>query len=270
MPAFTQYVGGGGPIIPGPLFPFVFITIACGAISGFHALIASGTTPKMVDKESRHPADRLRRDAVRRAGRRHGARSPRRRCTRATTTPSTRRPPSSRRSDAPARRCRPSTSPTSKAQVGENVVGRTGGARVAGGRHGRHLQPAARHARPDGVLVSLRDHVRGAVHPDDDRRGHARRPLRCCRSSSAASGSRSRAPTGCPARSISTALIVPGVGLLHLDRQHRHDLADVRRRQPAARRRRACGRHDDPDQHGHARSTRGSPSCRSASSRRRR
>jgi carbon starvation protein len=52
MPAFSQYTGGGGPIIPGPLFPFVFITIACGAISGFHALISTGTTPKMVDKES--------------------------------------------------------------------------------------------------------------------------------------------------------------------------------------------------------------------------
>jgi len=52
MPAFTEFTAGGGPIIPGPLFPFVFITIACGAISGFHALIATGTTPKMVDKES--------------------------------------------------------------------------------------------------------------------------------------------------------------------------------------------------------------------------
>jgi carbon starvation protein len=51
-PAFSQFMGGGGPIIPGPLFPFVFITIACGAISGFHALIATGTTSKMVDKES--------------------------------------------------------------------------------------------------------------------------------------------------------------------------------------------------------------------------
>jgi carbon starvation protein len=51
-PALSQYAGGGGPIIPGPLFPFVFITIACGAISGFHGLISSGTTPKMVDKES--------------------------------------------------------------------------------------------------------------------------------------------------------------------------------------------------------------------------
>jgi carbon starvation protein len=52
MPAFSQYIGGGGPIVPGPIFPFAFITIACGAISGFHSLIASGTTPKMIDKES--------------------------------------------------------------------------------------------------------------------------------------------------------------------------------------------------------------------------
>jgi carbon starvation protein len=52
MPALTEFAGGGGPIFPGPLFPFCFITIACGAISGFHALISSGTTSKMVDKES--------------------------------------------------------------------------------------------------------------------------------------------------------------------------------------------------------------------------
>jgi carbon starvation protein len=50
-PAFSPFVAGGGPIVPGPLFPFVFITIACGAISGFHALVSSGTTPKMVDRE---------------------------------------------------------------------------------------------------------------------------------------------------------------------------------------------------------------------------
>jgi carbon starvation protein len=52
MPAFSQFVDGGGPIIPGKLFPFVFITIACGAISGFHALVGSGTTPKMISQES--------------------------------------------------------------------------------------------------------------------------------------------------------------------------------------------------------------------------
>ena len=52
MPAFTAFVAGGGPIIPGKVFPFCFITIACGAISGFHSLVASGTTPKMIDRES--------------------------------------------------------------------------------------------------------------------------------------------------------------------------------------------------------------------------
>ncbi len=50
-PAVSQYINGGGPIISGKLFPFLFITIACGAISGFHAIVASGTTSKMVDKE---------------------------------------------------------------------------------------------------------------------------------------------------------------------------------------------------------------------------
>jgi len=52
MPAVTIFAGGGGPIIPGAIFPFMFITIACGAISGFHSLISSGTTPKMIQKES--------------------------------------------------------------------------------------------------------------------------------------------------------------------------------------------------------------------------
>jgi carbon starvation protein len=52
MPAITPFVSGGGPVIPGRVYPFVFITIACGAISGFHALISSGTTPKMIAKES--------------------------------------------------------------------------------------------------------------------------------------------------------------------------------------------------------------------------
>ena len=51
MPAITPYFFGGGPIIPGAAFPFLFITIACGALSGFHAIIGSGTTPKMVANE---------------------------------------------------------------------------------------------------------------------------------------------------------------------------------------------------------------------------
>jgi carbon starvation protein len=52
LPAVTQFVDGTGPVFAGKLFPFAFITIACGAISGFHALVASGTTPKMLMKES--------------------------------------------------------------------------------------------------------------------------------------------------------------------------------------------------------------------------
>lgn len=51
MPAITPYVHGGGPIIPGKVFPFLFITIACGALSGFHALVSSGTTPKLIRNE---------------------------------------------------------------------------------------------------------------------------------------------------------------------------------------------------------------------------
>lgn len=55
MPALTGFIHGGGPIIPGKLFPFMFITIACGAISGFHSLISSGTTPKMIMNEKDIP-----------------------------------------------------------------------------------------------------------------------------------------------------------------------------------------------------------------------
>jgi carbon starvation protein len=52
FPAVTEFAAGGGPIIKGKVFPFLFVTIACGAISGFHSLVSSGTTPKMLDKES--------------------------------------------------------------------------------------------------------------------------------------------------------------------------------------------------------------------------
>ncbi|WP_255990658.1 carbon starvation CstA family protein [Chitinolyticbacter albus] len=52
MPALTRFIDGSGPVFAGQLFPFLFITIACGACSGFHALVASGTTPKLIEKES--------------------------------------------------------------------------------------------------------------------------------------------------------------------------------------------------------------------------
>jgi carbon starvation protein len=52
MPSITQFVDGTGPVFAGQLFPFLFITIACGSVSGFHSLVASGTTPKMLERES--------------------------------------------------------------------------------------------------------------------------------------------------------------------------------------------------------------------------
>ncbi|XXQ67810.1 carbon starvation CstA family protein [Neisseriaceae bacterium B1] len=52
MPAVTKFIDGSGPVFSGSLFPFLFITIACGAVSGFHALISSGTTPKMIENET--------------------------------------------------------------------------------------------------------------------------------------------------------------------------------------------------------------------------
>jgi carbon starvation protein len=52
----TQFIDGSGPVWAGSLFPFLFITIACGAVSGFHALISSGTTPKMLDNEKNAPS----------------------------------------------------------------------------------------------------------------------------------------------------------------------------------------------------------------------
>src|SRR5207244_12638725 len=52
MPPLTRFIDGSGPVFAGKIFPFCFITIACGAISGFHSLISSGTTPKMILRES--------------------------------------------------------------------------------------------------------------------------------------------------------------------------------------------------------------------------
>jgi carbon starvation protein len=52
MPALTKFIDGTGPVVAGPMFPFVFITIACAAVSGFHSLISSGTTPKMLAREN--------------------------------------------------------------------------------------------------------------------------------------------------------------------------------------------------------------------------
>ena len=73
MPAFSRFVDGTGPVLAGKCFPFCFITIACGAVSGFHALISSGSTPKMIIEKKLHATpDRLRIDAARKFRCHHG------------------------------------------------------------------------------------------------------------------------------------------------------------------------------------------------------
>jgi carbon starvation protein len=73
MPALTRFIDGTGPVFAGNLFPFAFVTIACGAISGFHSLIASGTTPKLIFPRDRDAHGGIRRDGLRVDGRNHGS-----------------------------------------------------------------------------------------------------------------------------------------------------------------------------------------------------
>ena len=68
----SRFIDGSGLVFAGPVFPFVCITIACGAVSGFHSLIASGTTPKMLEREARIRSHRLRGDGHGNDGRAHG------------------------------------------------------------------------------------------------------------------------------------------------------------------------------------------------------
>ena len=172
MPRVTTFANGGGPIIPGTLFPFLFITIACGAISGFHSLVSSGTTPKMIEQESQAvvgyaamllesfvgvmaliaasvliPGDYLAinttlgADALTAMG------------------------------FAPSRIARTVTD-------GRGGCGGTARRRrVFGRRHGVDLFGVAWHGGFDGLLVSIRAGVRGVVHSDDDRYWDARGAL---------------------------------------------------------------------------------------------
>ncbi len=168
MPALTQFASGGGPIIPGPLFPFCFITIACGAISGFHALISSGTTSKMVDKET----------DIRPIG--FGAMLIEGVVGIMALIAATAMPPG----DYFAINVPPAVyqNLTFEGQpmqhvnldaieqaVGEEVEGRTGGAVSLAVGMAHDLHGAAGHVGPAGLLVSLRDHVRGVVHFDNHR-----------------------------------------------------------------------------------------------------
>ena len=184
MPAVTQFIDGSGPVFAGKLFPFAFITIACGAISGFHALIASGTTPKMLTRETDARlvgyGSMLTESLV-------GVMAM---IAAATLDPGV----------YFAINVGPATLGTDGAVggAGDRAVGlrrHAGSAERAGEgdgrgdaavthrrraesrrRHGGHPLGRVHRQRP-GALVPLRDHVRGGVHPHDDRRRHARRPL---------------------------------------------------------------------------------------------
>ena len=203
MPALTKFVDGTGPVFAGKLFPFAFITVACGAISGFHALVASGTTPKMLVRESdarligyggmlmesfvavmalcaaslldpgvyfaiNAPLTALGGTAQAAAETIRGwgftVTPEDHQCTRG----------GGRREDAPRARRRRAESR---------------------GGNGAHSERSLR-AGADGALVPLRHHVRGALHSDDARYRHRASDDSCFRSWRATSGRRSAARRG--------------------------------------------------------------------------
>ncbi len=250
-PAFSSFVHGGGPIIPGPLYPFVFITIACGAISGFHSLIATGTTPKMVDRESDirpigyagmlcegfvgvmaliaatalHPGDYF---AINTSAPRRSARS------------------ASRRSISP--RCRRKSGEVVTARPGGAVSLAVGMAQIFSSLPGmRGLMAYWYHFaimfEALFILTTIDSGTRVGRFLVQEFGGRAWKKL--ARAGVAAWFARRDGIHG--AR----------VGLLHLDRQHQHDLASVRHREPAAGRRGAGRRRRRSSSTSDARSTRG-------------
>ena len=251
MPAVTQFIDGSGPVFAGKLFPFAFITIACGAVSGFHALVSSGTTPKMLTCE---PDARLVGYGSMLTESLVGVMAM---VAAATLDPGVYfamnvGPATLGTTAQSAAQAISQWGFTLAARSARRAGERDGGSDAAvadrrraqpGGRHGRHSAGRVQRRRPR-ALVPLRDHVRGGLHPDDDRRRHARRPLH------AAGAARSRLQAARRDLVVSEHHDLVGagrrrLGLLPLSRHHRsarrHQLvvAAVRHRQPVARRGRA-------------------------------
>ena len=179
--AFT----GTGPVFAGSLFPFVFITIACGALSGFHALIASGTTPKLIQKESQVrmigygamlmesfvAVMALIAACVLDPGLYFAMNAPA--GVLGTTVES-----ASEAVNNLGFTITPEALAAAAAAVQEStLVARTGGAPTLAVGMSRDLLRRLRRRRAQGVLVPLRDHVRGAVHPHHGGRRHPGRAL---------------------------------------------------------------------------------------------
>ena len=180
MPAITKFIDGSGLVFAGPVFPFVCITIACGAVSGFHSLIASGTTPKMIRRESR----------IRSIG--YGAMVTEMMVALMAMIAACVLEPGEyfaiNTKGTPSEVVAKVSAvgfPVTEQQMQDarhrswrvhNVQPRGWRADVCR-RNGAHVCPRVCEADCAGALVSLRDHVRGAVHSDDDRRRNTRRAV---------------------------------------------------------------------------------------------
>ena len=258
----TEFASNGqGPVFAGALFPFVFIIIACGALSGFHSLIASGTTPKMIEKETQ----------VRTIG--YGAMLMESFvAVMAITAASILDPGLYFAMNAPAGVVGDSVQSASTAvrDLGFTdqpraaaVGGQLGGGGDAGGPHRRRAHAGRRNVGDllrrdrrkcaEGLLVPLRDHVRGPVHPHHGGRGNSGRALHAA--GHARQHLEADRPRVLEARPLGHQRAGGGgLGLLPLGRRHRsarrHQPAvpAVRHRQPAAGGGRAHRRHHDPDQ----------------------
>ena len=219
--AVTKFASSGeGPVFAGALFPFVFITIACGALSGFHSLIASGTTPKMIEKETQvrfigYGAMLMESFVAVMAmiaasiidpGLYYAMNAP------AGVTGGTVQSASEfvnglgfAITPGRARRPRPATVEE------ETLVSRTGGAPTLAIGMSHDLR--RRHGRgPAGLLVPLRDHVRGPVHPHHGGRGHAGRALHAPGHARQRLSSRSATSRGSPACGSAARVIVGAWG----------------------------------------------------------
>ena len=260
-PAVSQFATKGtGPVFAGSLFPFLFITIACGALSGFHALISSGTTPKLLEKESQMrligyggmltesfvAIMALITAAIINQHLYFVMNAP------AAQTGSTAQTAADYvnglgLSGAPIT----GAEITQAAEgVGEkSIVSRTGGAPTLAFGMSEVLHQVFWRHRPEGVLVPLRDHVRGAVHPHHRRCRHAGRAVHAVgRPRQSRWTAQEAAESELADRRVDLQRDRrrrmgqhPADGCYRSARRHQHTVPAVRYRQPAARRNRTDG-----------------------------